>query len=402
MKCWKAQLSFSRNLLANENCPERINMTKTDSRSRREFLQTAPIVAALPCVLEAKTKSTNKANIPYVDGLSFLSPTPSDVAASGLTAFILDTSSGEAVKREDGTTSFRRTFTACWRETVKTRKFLRDRKDMFLATRGSQIKEAFKDKKTAIFLQFQGCDCIDEDLSRIDLFYEIGLRVLQITHHYANSFGGGALDKNLSGLTKLGIEGVERMNSLGIIPDLSHASDQTGLDVLKASKKPVIISHTGARGLVKNARCSSDEVIRGVANSGGVTGIFMMSFWLTEEAVPTVDSLIKQIRHIINIAGIDSVGIANDYSIAGELNLVKVNNNNAEGVKGYWPWWESQTKNGILGFDRKPQHVIIPELNNVRRMFTIHEALEKNAFKASEIEKIMGGNWIRVLTDSLG
>jgi microsomal dipeptidase-like Zn-dependent dipeptidase len=395
-------LNFSGNLLANNSRLERIDMTKTDLQSRREFLQTAPIVAALPSVINAKTKSTNKAAIPYVDGLSFFSQTPADVAASGLTAFILDTSSGEAVKREDGTTSFRRTFTACWRATVETRKFLRGRKDMFLATRGSQIKEAFKDKKTAIFLQFQGCDCIDEDLSRIDLFYEIGLRVLQITHHYANSFGGGALDKTISGLTKLGVEGVERMNALGIIPDLSHASDQTGLDVLKASKKPVIISHTGARSLVKNARCTSDEVIRGVAQSGGVTGIFMMSFWLTEDAVPTVDSLIKQIRHMINVGGIDSVGIANDYSIAGELSLVKVNNNNAEGVKGYWPWWESQTKNGILGFDRKPQHVVIPELNNVRRMFTIHEALEKNAFKPSEIEKIMGGNWIRVLTDSLG
>lgn len=374
---------------------------KIDVQSRREFLQTAPLVAALPSLLKAETKSINKPAIPYVDGLSFLS-SPSDVVASGLTAFILDTSSGEMVKREDGTNSFRRTFTACWRATVQTRKLLQDNKDMFLATRGSQIKEAFRNKKTAIFLQFQGCDCIDEDLSRIDLFYELGLRVLQITHHYANTFGGGALDKNLSGLTKLGIEGVERMNALGIIPDLSHASDMTGLDVLKASKKPVIISHTGARGLVKNARCTSDEVIRGVANSGGVTGIFMMSFWLTEDAVPTVDSLIKQIRHMINVGGIDSVGIANDYSIAGELNLVKVNNNNAEGIKGYLPWWESQAKNGILGFDRKPQHVVIPELNNVRRMFTIHETLEKNSFKSSEIEKIMGGNWIRVLTDSLG
>lgn len=384
-------------------CLERIDMrAKTDLRSRREFLQTAPLMAALPYVLRAEMKPAGNQIMPYVDGLSFFSSNPADVTASGLTAFILDTSSGEVVKQEDGSSAFRRSFTACWRATVKTRQFLRSNKYMFLATRGSQIKEAFRDKKTAIFLQFQGCDPIEDDLSRIELFYELGLRVLQITHHYANSFGGGALDKNLSGLTKTGIEGVELMNSIGIIPDLSHASDQTGLDVLKASKKPVIISHTGARALVKNARCSSDEVIRGIAGSGGVTGIFMMSFWLTEDEVPTTDSLIKQIRHIINIGGIDSVGIANDYSIAGEPNLVKVNNNNAEGIKSYLPWWESQAKNGILGFDRKPTHVVIPELNNVRRMFTIHEALEKNRFKASEIEKIMGGNWIRVLTDSLG
>jgi membrane dipeptidase len=123
---------------------------------------------------------------------------------------------------------------------------------------------------------------------------------------------------------------------------------------------------------------------------------------LTTDAEPSVDALIKQLRHVIKVGGIEAVGIANDYTLRGEMSLAKLNNNNAAGIKNYLPWWDSVAKEGVFGFDKRPAHVVIPELNNIRRMFTIHAALEKNGFKAAEIEKIMGGNWVRVLSASLG
>ena len=131
-------------------------------------------------------------------------------------------------------------------------------------------------------------------------------------------------------------------------------------------------------------------------------GIFMMSFWLTEEPIPSIQSFLRQIRHVVRVGGIESVGIANDYSVAGQAEIAKLGNDNNEGIKGYLPWWDSVAKQGVLGFDRAPRHAVIPELNNVRRMFLIREALEKEGFTATETEKIMGGNWIRVLTESLG
>jgi membrane dipeptidase len=94
----------------------------------------------------------------------------------------------------------------------------------FLATKGSQIKEAHQSGRMAVFFQFQGAEPIGEDLTRLDLFYELGLRVLQITHHNNNPWGGGAIERTWSGITKKGIEGVERLNALGIIPDRSHVS----------------------------------------------------------------------------------------------------------------------------------------------------------------------------------
>jgi membrane dipeptidase len=131
-----------------------------------------------------------------------------------------------------------------------------------------------------------------------------------------------------------------------------------------------------------------------------VVGIFSMSFWITMNPVPTIDDYILQLEHVIKVGGIEAVGISNDYDLLGEPNALKLNNNNEEAVKGYFPWWKSQA--GILGFDELPRHIVIPELNNIRRLFTIQAALEKRGHSASEVEKIMGGNWVRVYTESLG
>jgi microsomal dipeptidase-like Zn-dependent dipeptidase len=362
------------------------------------------MVAAMSPLVAAKPKPQVRPNIPFVDGLCLSIPETADedFTASGLAAVIADVSQATQIKTEDGSIRYWRTFEACSRSIAQARQSLQNKKAAFVATKGSQIKEAFRQGKTAVFLQFQGCEPLGEDLSRIDLFYELGLRVLQITHHNNNPFGGGCIERKWTGLTKLGYGAIERMNQLGIIPDLSHVADPTALDVLKTSKKPVIVSHGACRAIVNNARCSADEVIRGVADSGGAMGIFMMSFWLTPDPVPTINAVIKQLRQVIKIGGLETAAIANDYTLRGEQNLTKLKNNNAEGIKDYLGWWDSVAKQGVLGFDKKPAHVVIPELNNINRMFTIYAALEKNGFKTSEIEKIMGGNWIRVLTGSLG
>jgi membrane dipeptidase len=376
--------------------------------TRRRFLtQGAAAAAAAPFMrLHAQSPPASppdRAPFPYVDGLSFMSP-PSDLAASGLSAFLTDVSSGERVKTTDGSVKFFRSFEACARSITAMRRALNGGKipGAFLATRGSEIKAAHAAGRTAIFFQFQGCEPIGEDLSRLELFYELGLRVLQITHHNNNAWGGGAIERTWTGLTKVGAEGVERMNALGIIPDLSHVSDPTSLDVLKVSKRPVIISHGAARALVNNARCTPDQVIKGMADSGGAMGVFMMTFWLTTDPAPTADSYVTQIRHIVKVGGIDAAAIANDYPVAGEQAAIKAGNDNSKIIANFYPWWDSVAREGVLGFDERPTHVVIPELNDVRRAFKIHAALDRAGFTITEIEKIMGGNWIRVLTETLG
>ncbi len=364
--------------------------------TRRDFLQAASLFVAVSVTAQP---ANARSGFPFVDGLCLdVFEGPKEIRASGLTAVVTDMSATQQVPTADGTPKWQRTFEATTRKMVAARQLLRTMPDVFLATQGASIREAFKKKQTAVFFQVQGGgEIVGTELSRIDLLSELGLRILQITHHNDNPLGGGSLERTTSGLTKLGFDAVARLNSLDVIPDLSHASDQTGRDVLKTSKKPVIISHGAARAIVSNARCAPDEIIRGVADSGGVMGIFAMSFWLTSDPVPTIESYIRQIRHVINVGGIDSVGIANDFPLSGEASVIEAKGDNAVAVKNYWPWWDSIAKLGILGFDKRPGHVAIPELNNIARIQTIHDALASAKFKSAEIEKIMGANWIRVL-----
>ncbi len=126
-------------------------------------------------------------------------------------------------------------------------------------------------------------------------------------------------------------------------------------------------------------------------------GIFMMSMWLTTDPQPSVDAYVRQIKHVASVAGIDAVGIANDYTIAGEPTAAKAGNDNDKIISNYFPWWDSVAKQGVMGFATRPPHAVIPELNNVRRMFLIDEALRRHGFNQREVEKIMGGNWMRVL-----
>ena len=364
---------------------------------RRAFLQAAAITA-LSLNLNGQA-TTQKSPYPFVDGLCLDLPKDDVIRASGLSGYLLDVSAPEEIKGPDGGTRWVRSF----RETVKKMNGLREelgkRSAVVHATDGSRIKRAFEQNKTAVFFQVQGGgEMIADDLSRIAGFRDAGLRVLQLTHHHNNPLAGGGIEKNPTGLTKLGLQAVEELNAAGIVPDVSHASDQTALDTAKASRRPVILSHGAARVFVNNARCAPENVIRAIADSGGVMGIFMMSFWLTTDPVPTVEHYVKQIKYVIHVGGIDSVGIANDFPLTGEENVIKEKGDNAKAVKNYLAWWDSIAKIGVLGFDRRPEHVAIPELNNIDRMHAIHHALEKAGFKPSELEKIMGGNWIRVLS----
>lgn len=364
---------------------------------RRAFLQAATL-AGLAVGIKGQTP-LKKTPYPFVDGLCLDLPKDDVIRASGLSGYLLDVSAPEEIKGPDGSMRWVRSF----RETVKKMNGLREellkRSGAIHATDGHEIERAFNKGKTAIFFQVQGGgEMIANDLTRIEGFRDAALRVLQLTHHHNNPLAGGGIEKNPTGLTKLGVEAVERLNAAGIIPDMSHASDQTALDTAKASRKPIILSHGAARAFVNNARCAPDSVIRAIAETGGVMGVFMMSFWLTTDPVPTVEHYVKQIKHVARVGGIDAVGIANDFPLIGEENLIKAKGNNAKAVKNYFAWWDSIAKMGVLGFDRRPEHVAIPELNNIDRMNTIHRALETAGFKPGELEKIMGGNWIRVLT----
>jgi membrane dipeptidase len=335
----------------------------------------------------------------FFDSLSFLPDDLREIGAAGLAGMIADVSDLIEVRGADGVPRYSRNFAANDPAIDRAVARLSDSPFAFLARKGSEIGSK---PGCAVFLQFQSTEMIDRDLSRISYFREKGLRVLQFTHHNNTLFAGGALEPVQTGLTPLGIEGLAEMNRLRILPDVSHGSVPTMLEAARRSTTPIALSHGAARAIVDHPRCAPDEVIRAIADRGGVMGIFMMSFWLTRRAQPRVEDYVAQIRHVIRIGGLDAVGIANDFPMAGQSNLVKLGNDNAKGVEEYMEWWLALRRQGIPGFAWTPEHVVIPALNRIDRMSRIARALAASGFRSREIDAIMGGNWRRLLTDVLG
>ena len=339
---------------------------------------------------------------PYVDGLSFVER-GGELARAGLTAAICDVSMyGYGVFDDEATPGHSplRSFEGAIRAIKQAAEDLGHEPSAFVARRGSDLATAQESGRTAVVLQFQGADPIGDQLHRIALFHALGLRVLQLTHHDDNPLAGGCMSPTPSGLTELGRQALPLLEQTGVLIDLAHASDPTTLDVLAAATRPVIVSHTGPRALVPNIRCAPDEVIRGVAESGGVVGLFMLSFWVTSEREPTVDAFVRSVRHLVDVGGIDAVGIANDFPCAGERRVQATGNDGA--LESYLPWWREMRGRGLLGFEADPPHVAFPGLNNIDRMERIHDALLASGLRSTDAAKVMGGNWLRVLTDVLG
>ncbi len=370
---------------------------------RRQFLKRAAAstlaVSSLPAGFAAAAKANKRL---YIDGLSFLPENLGDARVAELDAFIADISAIEEVKRPDGSMNYKRTYKACMESIQEKRKEFESKpEDYLIALKGGDIEKANKNNQCAVFLQIQGADCVEGGLHQVDEFYDLGLRVLQLTHHYDNLYAGGALSLPNVGLSQAGLELIDKLESKHMLVDLSHSSVESAADTLARAKGPIVQTHGAARAIVNNARCTPDSIIKGIADSGGVFGVFMMSWWLTNSLIPRPEHYIEHIKHIKNIAGIDAVAIANDYPLRGHLDALASGNNNAVAIDGYKQWWESIGETGVLGFKQPVHHIVVPELNHIKRMRSIEFLLQDAKFTSAEIDKVMGGNWQRVLSEVL-
>ena len=169
------------------------------------------------------------------------------------------------------------------------------------------------------------------------------------------------------GLTETGIAFVEEMERLGMIVDVSHLSDAGFMDVLRVSKKPFVASHSNARSVCGWVRNLTDDMIRLLAEKGGVTGLNFCPAFLTdvpdgEATYGSIDAIVEHAKHIVKVGGIDCLGLGTDFD-------------------------------GIKTHDELPDASCMPLLVN---------AFEKGGFRASEIDKILSGNVLRVYKEVLG
>jgi membrane dipeptidase len=254
----------------------------------------------------------------------------------------------------------------------------------------ADFERAKREAKMGIILSFESVEMLEGKLERFDLFRNLGVRVMQLSYNRKSPFGAGVMEPTGGGLTQLGKEAVKKMNAIGITIDLSHANAPTTADVLAASSRPVIMSHAGCAAIHSHPRNKTDDQLRALAAKGGVLGIYDLPYLVASPKQPTTDDYMAHMEHALKVAGEDHVGIGSDVS-------VKPFDTNPKVMAEFKKEVEERQKSGLAAPEEdRPTYVV--GLNVPRKLEVIADQFLKRGYSVATTEKILGGNFVRVLT----
>jgi membrane dipeptidase len=258
----------------------------------------------------------------------------------------------------------------------------------------ADILTAKRTGQVGLIYGFQNSVQIGKKAERVDLYADLGLRILQLTYNPANDLGGGSLAGDV-GLTDFGREVMARAESKKVLLDLSHSGVRTCLDAAKAATRPIGINHTGCRALHDVARNKTDEEMRAVAKTGGVVGIYFMPF-LVPNGKATAADVVAHIEHAVQVCGEDHVSIGTDGEITQHDDLDAYR----EGLRKEIA--ERRAAGISAAGESDDSYTFVIDLRGPDQFHHLGDLLAARGHSQTRIDKILGGNLMRLYKDVWG
>lgn len=260
-----------------------------------------------------------------------------------------------------------------------------------LATTAEEIEEIAVSGRTAVVYGFQDTSPFEDDIELIEIFHQLGVRIAQLTYNVQNRVASGCWEPDELGVSKFfGRNVIEEMNRLGMVIDVSHCTEQTCFDAIEYSSRPIAVTHANPQEFVGmdielNRRNKSTELIRKLAETGGVIGLSNYPKIMKDGSNCTLDTFLDMMAWTVDLVGADTVGLGTDFYDGWPESQIK--------------WWRAgrwarESAIPIKGFSDWPAW-----FRNSRDFPNIIEGMQKRGFSQAEIEKIVGGNWLRFFRD---
>jgi Zn-dependent dipeptidase, microsomal dipeptidase homolog len=253
----------------------------------------------------------------------------------------------------------------------------------------ADIKRAKANGQIAFIASLEAATAIENEVDRLDILYGLGIRSSGIAYSEANTLGSGLRESRDGGLTEFGRQAVRRMNKLGIAIDISHSGDQTSMDTIEASDKPIFITHAGARVLWNTKRMKPDEVIKACAAKGGVIAIEAAPHTTLTKRHPkhNIEGFMEHFEYCAQLVGIDHVAFGPDTLFGDHV-----------GLHHYFAKQLSITAaHGQQSFEEVE---FVDGIENPGEAFpNIVRWMVKHTYSDGDIAKAIGGNIMRVLDD---
>jgi membrane dipeptidase len=265
--------------------------------------------------------------------------------------------------------------------------------DVFLKVLNyGDLTHAKSTRRMGLIYGCQDTTMLDGDLTRLAIFYDLGVRICQPTYNRRNLMGDGCMETADGGLSRSGYEFVAEVDRLQMLLDLSHAGPRTIAEGIAASTAPMAITHTGCRALVDLPRNTSDSSLKALADRGGVAGIYFMPF-LKAAGQPHAEDVIRHLEHAVDVCGEDHVGLGTDGTVGGAVI-------NEAFIAAARKEHEGRVKAGVAApGETADVFTLIPEYNDPRRFQTLSDDLAHRGWPSGRIEKILGKNFARLFAE---
>jgi len=264
-------------------------------------------------------------------------------------------------------------------------KHFQDYKDLiFHGKTFKDIEKAHKEKKTAIFFGFQNCSPIEDDIGLVGEVHKMGVRFMQLTYNNQSLLATGCYEENDNGVTRMGKEVIKEMNRVGVIIDMSHSAEKSTLDAIKISSKPIAITHANPSFWFAAKRNKSNEVLKALADSGGMLGLSLYPHHLKDTSNCTLESFCEMAAKTADLMGVKHIGIGSDLCIKQPDSVVEWMRN------GTW----TKTKDYGEGSSKNPNFPKQPKwFEDARGFKNLEQGLKKVGFQETEVNDILGNNW---------
>ena len=253
----------------------------------------------------------------------------------------------------------------------------------------ADIRKAKAEGKTGIIFGFQNSSPVEDDLRRLRVLHELGVRIIQITYNNMNFVGAGHSESPDYGLSRFGRDFILECNRLGILVDLSHVGDRTVMDAIEVSEKPVAFTHVGPRALFKHYRNKTDEQLKAVAAKGGMVGANGISNFMAAGKDATLSDYLEIIDYMANLIGVDRLGIGPDFTTSQSTEWVQwlISGRNTD-AKIEYPPATRLDDDGILRTGYPKNFQTAADFPNLT------EALLDRGYSEADVKKIMGENFL--------
>jgi len=263
--------------------------------------------------------------------------------------------------------------------------------DLILPVRSAaDILEAKRTNRTGIIFGFQNCSPIEDDIGLVQVFHDLGVRIMQLTYNNQSLIGAGCYESEDPGISRFGRNVIREMNRAGMIVDLSHSAERTSLDAIELSQRPVTISHANPLSFRKGVRNKSDDLLKSLAASGGMLGFSLYPLHLRDGSDCTLDLFCDMVASTAELMGVERIGIGSDLCLGWDYQRLEWMRSGR---------WTFETDYGEGSRDKASWPAQPHWFRSPADMPALAAGLTQRGFSAPDVAGIMGGNWFRFFSE---